>query len=74
MVKRNIEFVTNKFDNLVKMVLPTIWDDKGRLLTFESYKRNPFKVEENEDKFQGMTEVLKGQIIVDILIDDFYLL
>jgi hypothetical protein len=74
MVRRNIDFFTNKFENLVKMGLPTVWNDKGKILTFECYKRDMFKVRENEDKFQGITEVLKGQTIVDILIDDFYLL
>jgi hypothetical protein len=52
MVRRNIDFFTNKFENLVKMGLPTVWDDKGKSLTFEFYKRNLFKVRENEDKFQ----------------------
>jgi hypothetical protein len=74
MVKRNIELFTNKFDNLVKTGLPTAWDDKGDILTFENYIRELFKVIENEDKFQGMIEVLKGQTIVDILIDDFCIL
>ena len=33
------------------MGLPTVWDDKGNFLTFDCYKRDMFKVKENEDKF-----------------------
>jgi hypothetical protein len=48
MVKRNIEFFTNKFENLVKMGLPSTWDDKGRLLTFENY----IKTSSNSEKMR----------------------
>jgi hypothetical protein len=74
MVKRNIQSFTNKFENLVKMGLPSTWDEKGKLLSFENYRKKLFIIKENEDKFQGMTDILRGQTIVDLLIDDFYLL
>jgi hypothetical protein len=59
-VKRNIESFTNKFENLVKMGLPSAWNDKGKLLSFENYRRNLFTIRENEDKFQGMVDTLRG--------------
>jgi len=34
MVKRNVESFTNKFENLVKMGLPSAWDGKGKLLSY----------------------------------------
>jgi hypothetical protein len=73
-VKRNIESFTNKFENLVKMGLPSTWDDKGKLLSYESYRNNLFIIRESEEKFKGMVDNLRGQTIVDLLIDDFYLL
>jgi hypothetical protein len=74
MVKINIESFTNKFENLVKMGLPSTWDDKGKLLSFEIYRNNLFIIRESEEKFQGMVDTLRGKTIVDLLIDDFYLL
>jgi hypothetical protein len=74
MVKRNVESFTNKFENLVKMGLPSAWDKKGKLLSYENYRKILFIVRGKEDKFQGMVDTLRGQTIVDILIDDFYLL
>jgi hypothetical protein len=74
MVKRNIESFTNKFENLVKMGLPSAWNYNGKFLSFESYRKNLFIAIESEAKFQGMANNLRGQIIVDLLIDDFYLL
>jgi hypothetical protein len=49
MVKRNIESFTNKFENLVKMGFPSAWDDKGKLLSFESYRKNLFIIRESEE-------------------------
>jgi hypothetical protein len=74
MVKKNVEYFTNKFENLVKMWLPSTWDDKEKLLSYENYKKNLFIAKEKEDKFQGMVDTLRGQTIVNILTDDFYLL
>jgi hypothetical protein len=73
-VKRNIESFTNKFENIVKMGFPSTWNDKGKLLSFESYRKTLFIVRESEQKFQGIVDNLRGQTIVDVLIDDFYLL
>jgi hypothetical protein len=56
------------------MVLPSAWNDKGKLLSFEGYMKNLFTIRENEEKFQGIIDNLRGQTIVDLLIGDFYLL
>jgi hypothetical protein len=74
MVKRNIESFTNKFKNLVKMGLPSAWNDKGKLLSYENYRRSLFTVREKEEKFQGMDNTLRRKTIVDIPTDNFYLL
>jgi hypothetical protein len=74
MVKRNIESFKQKFENLVKMGLPSAWNDKGKLLSYESYRKNLFVARDSEAKFQGMDNNLRGKTIVDLLIDDFYLL
>jgi hypothetical protein len=74
MVKRNVESFTNKFENLVKMGLPSAWDKKGKMLSYENYRKNLFIFRGKEDKFQRMVDTLRGKTIVDILIDDFYLL
>jgi hypothetical protein len=39
MLKINIESFTNKFENLVKMRLYSAWDDTGKLLSFENYRK-----------------------------------
>jgi hypothetical protein len=37
-------------------------------------EKSLFIAREKDDKFQNMTNTLRGQTIVDLLIDDFYLL
>jgi len=71
--KKNDSF-KNKFENLVKMGLPSALNDKGRLLSIKSYKKSLFIAIQNETKFQGMAGNLRGKTIVDLLINDFYLL
>jgi hypothetical protein len=43
-------------------------------LSFEEYRKILFIARESESKFQGMAGKLRGQIIVDLLMDDFHLL
>jgi hypothetical protein len=74
MVKENIDSFKNRFENLVKMGLPSTLNDKGRLLSSESYRKSLFIARQNERKFQGMAESLRGKTIVDVLRHDFYLL
>jgi hypothetical protein len=73
-LKRNVEYFSNKFENLVKMGLPSAWDKDGKLLSYEDFRKSLFISREKDDKFQNMTNTLRGQTIVDLLIDDFYLL
>jgi hypothetical protein len=56
------------------MGLSTYWGKKGNVLSFESYRHSLFKTRENIKKIQEMSGALKGQTIVDSLINDFYLL
>jgi hypothetical protein len=42
MVKINIEYFTNEFDNIVKMGLPSAWDDKGKPLYYQNYRKRLF--------------------------------
>jgi len=58
----------------VQMGLPNCWSKKWGIVTFESYRQSLFKVRENEDKFKEMTWVIRGQVIVDSLIDEIYIL
>jgi hypothetical protein len=74
MVKINVESFTNKFENLVKMGFPSAWDKKGKMLSYENYRKRLFVVKGKEDKFQRMANTLRGRTIVDILIDGFYLI
>jgi len=50
-LKRNVEYFSNKFDNLVKMGLPSTWDKDGNLLSYESYRKSMFFDREKDDKF-----------------------
>jgi hypothetical protein len=34
----------HKFENWVIMGLPSTWDDKGKLLSFENYKKKFFSI------------------------------
>jgi hypothetical protein len=68
------ESFTNKFENLVKMGLYSTWDKKGKVLSYENYRKSLFIFRGKEDKFQGMVDTLRGQTIVYILIDDFHVL
>jgi hypothetical protein len=73
-MKRNIESFNNKYENLVKTGLSSSWNDKGKLLSFEENRKKLFTTRESEEKFQGINDNLRGREIVDLLIDDFYLL
>ena len=53
MVKRNIESFTNMFENLVKMGLPSAWDDKGKLLSFENYRKICLRSDKVKANFIG---------------------
>jgi len=56
------------------MQLPSTWDDKGKLLSYEIYKKNLFIIRESEEKFKGISNNLRAHTIIDLLIYDFYLL
>jgi hypothetical protein len=56
------------------MGLHVAWTDKGKLSSFEEYRKNVFIARENNSKFQGMYDKLRGRVIVDLLMDDFHLL
>jgi hypothetical protein len=73
-VKRDINLFTNRFEKMVKIGSPSTWSDKGKFLSFEEYIKSLFIARESESKFQGMAEKLRGQVIVDLLMDDFHLL
>jgi len=73
-LKNNVESFTNKFKNLVKMGLPSAWYKYAKLLPYEGYKEILFISREKDDKFQNISNNLASQIIVDLLIDEFYLL
>jgi hypothetical protein len=69
-----VEYFFNKFENLGKMGLTSARDKDGKLFSYESYRKSLFVIMEKDDKFQNMTNTLRGQTIVDLLIDVFYLL
>jgi hypothetical protein len=58
----------------MQMGLPNFWSKKGGILTIENYRHNLFKVRESDENFDEMTVVIRGQTIVDSLIDDLCLL
>jgi hypothetical protein len=60
MVKKIVESFTNKFENIVKMGLPSTWDDQGKLLSYENYRKFLFISREIEDIFQGIVDTLRG--------------
>ena len=74
MVKENIDSFKNRFENKVKLGLPSSLNDKGRILSSESYKKSFFIARQNETKFQGMDDNLRGKTNVDVLRHDFYVL
>jgi hypothetical protein len=73
-LKRNVEYFSNKFENLVKTGLPSAWDKDGKLFSYGDLRIFLFISREKYDKFQKMNNTLRGQTIVYVLIDDFYLL
>jgi hypothetical protein len=50
-LKRNAEYFSNKFENLVKMGLPSAWDKDGKLLPYEDFNFFLFIYREKDDKF-----------------------
>jgi len=56
------------------MGLASAWDKDGKLLSYEKFRKCLFITREKDDKFQNMTNTLRGQTFVDILIDELYLL
>jgi hypothetical protein len=73
MVKKNVEYFTNRIENLVKMGLPSAWDKNGKMISYENHRKNLFSIRGKEDKFQRMADTWRGKTIVDISIDGFYL-
>jgi hypothetical protein len=63
-MKRNVEFFSNKFENLVKVGLPSAWDKDGKLLSYKNYIKGLFITIEKDDKFHNMTNTQRGQTIV----------
>jgi len=61
-------------EKLVKLGLSSTWSDKRKFLSFEEYRKSMLIARESESKFQDMADQLRGQIIVDLLMDDFHLL
>jgi hypothetical protein len=51
MVKKNINSFINKYENVVEMGLSSPCNDKGKFLSFESYKKSLFIARETETKF-----------------------
>ena len=59
---------------MIEKYLPECWDKKGNLFSLQNYQKNLIKSREDTSKFIGITRMLKGQIIVDLLDEDFFLL
>jgi hypothetical protein len=59
---------------MVEKGLPECWDKKGNLFSLQNYQQFFIKSREDTSKFRGITGMLKGQIIVDLLDEDFFLL
>jgi hypothetical protein len=74
MLRKNVDTFNNRFDKLVNMGLPTVWGEKGKFLPFETYKKHVFKVIEYDKKFKQISDVLSGQIVMNMLVDGFYVL
>jgi hypothetical protein len=58
---------------MVEMGLPEYYGKKG-LLSLQDYKQILIKSREDVGKFIGVTGMLRGQLIVELLDDDFFLL
>ena len=59
-MKRDVDLFTKRFEKLIKLGLPSAWTDKGKLFPFEEYRKYMFIAKENESKFQGMYDILRG--------------
>jgi hypothetical protein len=59
-MKRDVDFFNTRFEKLIKMGLPSAWIDKGKLFPFGEYRKNMFMAIENDPKFQGMSNKLRG--------------
>ena len=69
-----VKIVKDKFNELVKKVIPSFWDIQGYLIC-QGYCQALFVHKRNEDSnFNDLERHLKGQIIVDKLNDDFDIL
>jgi hypothetical protein len=59
---------------MVEMGLPEYYGKKGNFLSLAEYQPLLISARENSSKFKGATGVLKGQTIVDLLDEYFFLL
>jgi hypothetical protein len=74
MLRKNVDTFNNRFDKLVNMGLPTTSCEKGKFIPFERYRQHLFKVKGDDKKFKKISDVLSGKNMMDMLVDDFYVL
>jgi hypothetical protein len=59
-LKRNVESFSNKFENLVKMGLPSAWDKDGKLFPYEDFKKSLFM--KQKIKIPGIDHVQTSEL------------
>jgi hypothetical protein len=71
MLRKSVDAFNNIFNKLVNMGLPTVWGEKGELLSFESYRKHLFKVRGDDKNFKQISDMLSGKTIMDMMVDIF---
>jgi hypothetical protein len=73
-LEKNVQWYKSHYKNMVDMGLPEYYGKRGNFLPLPEYQQVLISVRENSNNFKGSTGMLKGQTIVELLDDDFFLL
>ena len=73
-LQSNVEYLSILYKKIIEKGLPECWDKNGNLFSLQNYHKFLIKAKEDTNKYRGITGMLKGPIIVDLLDEDFLLL
>jgi len=71
-LQKSVQWFNNHYKRMVEMGLLEIYGKNG-LLFFPEYQSLLVKSRENANKFKGVTSVLKGKTIVELLNGNFFI-
>jgi len=73
-MQKEVQYFKGTFKDLFEKGLPSFWDNNGKMILKEKYDSLLKAIRKDHAKFQDMEKGLKGEVIIEILKDDFHVL